>query len=83
MQKVRFVYVSILLCVSAIEACNSRPSVPGEHCFTPDYAFLTNISEVCELRQKDIHECYLRNRNNTKQNITCKQVEAMQYVAGQ
>jgi hypothetical protein len=73
---------SVMALVCSAMACNNRPAVPGERCFTPENSFATNISEVCELGQKAERECYLRYRNDTKGSITCKQVDAMKQVAG-
>lgn len=70
----------ILMCF--MMACNNRPAVPGERCFTPDNSFLTDISEVCEFGVKAERECYLRYNNGSKGNIPCKQVDAMKQVEG-
>ena len=73
--------LAMILACSAM-ACNNRPAVPGERCFTPANNLFANISEICEFRQNTERTCYLYDDNNTKSAIDCAIVNKWQKVMG-
>jgi len=73
--------LAMILACSAM-ACNNRPAVPGERCFTPANNLFANISEICEFQQNTERTCYTYKSNNTKSAIDCTLVDKLQKTQG-